>query len=50
MNLLGKSYEPMILIVLASGGFLTFGILLGIFNLIVKKIERKRAAKEAQAA
>ena len=50
VNLLGGSYEPMLLIVLASGGFLTFGLLLGIFNLIVKKIERKRAAKEAQAA
>ena len=49
-NLLGASYEPMLLIVLASGGFLTFGLLLGVFNLIVKKIERKRMAKEAQAA
>ncbi len=49
-NVLGASYEPMLLIVLASGGFLTFGLLLGIFNLIVKKIEKKNAAKEAQAA
>ena len=49
-NILGASYEPMLLIVLASGGFLTFGLLLGIFNLIAKKIERNRAAKEAQAA
>jgi Na+-translocating ferredoxin:NAD+ oxidoreductase RnfE subunit len=40
----------MLLIVLASGGFLTFGLLLGVFNLIVKKIEKKNAAKEAQAA
>ena len=50
MNILGSSYEPMILIILASGGFLTFGLLLGVFNLIVKKIEKKNAAKEAQAA
>jgi electron transport complex protein RnfE len=50
MNVLGASYEPMLLIVLASGGFLTFGLLLGVFNLIVKKIEKKNAAKEAQAA
>ena len=49
-NVLGASYEPMLLIVLASGGFLTFGLLLGVFNLIVKKIEKKRAVKEAQAA
>ena len=50
VNVLGASYEPMLLIVLASGGFLTFGLLLGVFNLIVKKIEKKNAAKEAQAA
>ena len=50
LNLLGSSYEPMLLIVLASGGFLTFGLLLGTFNLIVKKIEQKKTKKEAQAA
>ena len=50
VQLLGASYEPMLLIVLASGGFFTFGLLLGLFNLIVKKIERKRAQKEAHAA
>lgn len=49
-NLLGASYEPMLLIVLASGGFLTFGLLLGLFNLIVKKTQRKCAGKEAHAA
>ena len=49
-NLLGGSYEPMLLIVLASGGFLTFGLLLGVFNLIVKKIEKNRAKKEVSAA
>ena len=49
MNILGSSYEPMILIILASGGFLTFGLLLGVFNLVVKKIENGRKAKEAQA-
>ena len=50
LQVMGASYEPMLLIVLASGGFLTFGLLLGLFNLIVKKIERKRMSKEAQAA
>ena len=49
VNILGSQYEPMILIILASGGFLTFGLLLGLFNLIVKKIENGRKAKEAQA-
>ena len=50
MNILGASYEPMLLIVLASGGFLTYGLLLGLFNLIVKKLQNKKAGKEAQAA
>ena len=50
MNVLGNSYEPMLLIVLASGGFLSYGLLLGIFNLIVKKSEEKRKRKEAEAA
>ena len=50
LNLLGASYEPMLLIIMASGGFLTYGLLLGLFNLIVKKLEKKNAGKEAQAA
>lgn len=50
MNVLGASYEPMLLIVLASGGFLTYGLLLGVFNLIVKKLEAKKKREEAQAA
>ena len=50
VNILGASYEPMLLIVLASGGFLTYGLLLGLFNLIVKKIEAKKAGKEVSAA
>lgn len=50
LSVLGESYEPMILIILASGGFLTFGLLLGLFNLIVKKLDKKRALKEVQAA
>ena len=50
VNVLGASYEPMLLIVLASGGFLTFGLLLGVFNLIVKKAEKKKTAEEVQAA
>lgn len=50
MNILGASYQPMLLIVLASGGFLTYGLLLGLFNLIVKKLQNKKAGKEVQAA
>ena len=50
MNIMGASYEPMLLIVLASGGFLTYGLMLGLFNLIVKKFEDKKKRKEAEAA
>ena len=50
VNILGASYEPMLLIVLASGGFLTYGLLLGLFNLVVKKLQKKNSGKEAQAA
>ena len=50
ISLLGASYEPMLLIVLASGGFLTFGLLMGLVNLAVRKFESKHAKKEAQAA
>ena len=49
-DILGASSEPMLLIVLASGGFLTFGLLLGVFNLVVRKIEKSKGTKEVQAA
>lgn len=45
-TVLGASYQPMLLFVMASGGFLTFGILLGLFNAIVNRVEAKRRAKE----
>lgn len=47
VNVLGSSYQPMLLIVLASGGFMTFGLLLGIINALTKKIERRRLKAEA---
>ena len=47
VNVLGTGYEPMLLIVLASGGFLTYGLLLGLFNLIVRKAEEKKKREEA---
>lgn len=50
MNVMGASYEPMLLIVLAAGGFLTFGLMLGLFNLITKKLESKKSRKEAEQA
>ncbi|MBQ3668056.1 MAG: electron transport complex subunit E, partial [Clostridia bacterium] len=38
VTVFGANYQPMLLIVLASGGFLTFGLLLGAFNAIVNKL------------
>ncbi len=50
VSVLGASYEPMLLIVLASGGFLTFGLLLGLFNLAERKLSARRAAKGGDEA
>lgn len=45
-SLFGASFEPALLFVLAPGGFITFGLLLGGINAIVKKMSaRKEAAK-----
>ena len=43
INILGGSYEPMLILVLASGGFLTYGILLGIINAITNHRANKGA-------
>ncbi|MCR4621477.1 MAG: electron transport complex subunit E [Clostridiales bacterium] len=48
VNILGESYQPMLLAVLASGGFLTFGLMLGVFNAIMNKIRLKRIREEAR--
>ncbi len=41
ISLLGASYEPMLLMVLAPGGFITFGLLLGIINGITARHAKK---------
>lgn len=46
IRLMSAGYEPMLIFVLASGGFLTFGLLLGIINAIVNRIAKKREEKE----
>ena len=50
VQVLGASYEPMLLIVMASGGFLTFGLMLGLFNLAVRRLDARRAEREARQA
>ncbi len=48
VDILGSSYQPMLLMVLASGGFLTFGLMLGIFNAVMNKFRLKRIREEAR--
>ncbi|MBO2517198.1 MAG: electron transport complex subunit RsxE [Clostridiales bacterium] len=47
MQILPAGYQPMLLFVLAPGGFIVFGLVLGIVNAITDKIARNRASKEA---
>ncbi len=37
VNLLGASYQPMLLMILPAGGFLVFGLLLGIINALTNR-------------
>jgi len=46
VRLMSAGYEPMLIFVLASGGFLTFGLLLGVINAIVNRIAKKHEEKE----
>lgn len=48
-RLLGASFEPMLLFVLAPGGFLVYGLLLGILNAIGNRRKAKRSEQEASA-
>lgn len=47
--LLPATYEPMILLVLAPGAFITFGLLLGIVNAIVGRVQKNKAKGGANA-
>ena len=49
-QLMGASFEPVLLFILAPGGFLVFGLLLGIINAIVDKRKVTKANKEVKAA
>ena len=49
-QLMGASFEPVLLFILAPGGFLVFGLLLGIINAIADKRKASKANKEVKAA
>ena len=48
--IMGASYQPMLILVLAPGGFIVFGTVLGLANIIMRKLEAKKAAKEGAKA
>lgn len=50
INILGAAYEPMLLLVLAPGAFITFGLLLGIINAITDRARRNKEAKGGMGA
>ena len=49
-QLMGATFEPVLLFILAPGGFLVFGLLLGIINAIVDKRKANKESKEVKAA
>lgn len=48
IQIMGAAYEPMLIVVMASGGFLTFGLLLGIINLLTAASANRKQSKEAE--
>lgn len=50
INVMGAGFEPMLLLVLAPGGFIVYGLLLGLINAIGEKRAANKKNKEATAA
>lgn len=50
LDIMGAGYQPMLILVLAPGGFIVFGLVLGIANIIMKRADAKKAAKEGAQA
>ena len=46
LNVFGANYEPMLLLILPAGGFLVFGLLLAVVNIITGKIAAKKAKED----
>lgn len=47
INVLGSSFQPMLIAIMAPGGFILFGLILGIVNSIVSKAGKRSAGKGA---
>ncbi len=52
LSLFGAGFSPMLLLIMAPGGFLTYGLLIGLVNFITDRIEKKklRGKKEVEQA
>lgn len=46
-SVFGRGFEPMLLLVLAPGGFIVYGALLGIINALSEKMSARKARKGA---
>lgn len=46
LQVMPAAYQPMLLLVLAPGGFIVYGLVLGIVNAITAKIENKHAEED----
>lgn len=46
LSIFGANYEPMLIAILPAGGFIVYGLMLWIINLLVHKMENKKADKE----
>ncbi len=49
LSVLGSGYEPMLLTILPAGGFIVFGLMLFVINLITGKIEANKDKEANQA-
>jgi electron transport complex protein RnfE len=47
LSVFGANFQPMLLLILPAGGFIVYGLLLAVFNIVgIKAGKRKEAAKE----
>jgi len=50
VDLFGPSFEPWVIMILPPGGFISLGLLLGVFAAVKERREKARAAAEAASA
>jgi len=43
--LFGASFEPMLLVTMAPGGFIVFGLILGIINTVTERVSKRKGAQ-----